>query len=169
MIAGALSHRKGIVIDRSSDERTMLEESLAAWMAFDKDASKRNKIADIPVEPVKEGVSFSFKDAQGNDLRLKAELNDSNDIVFAYTDARGRKNYVQFDVSCYNVGVNMGAAKFNAPGAFEEARKEIGGQNLRMQSMSLPLTRIKRGQKLKLICKANILCCLEACLKIVQK
>jgi len=85
-------------IDPSQQERRILEESIKTWMAF----SKESKDSMPPL---------IFKDKLGRERILEAEENSNGERVFALRDKDLEGNivkttYVQFDVSCYNVGCN---------------------------------------------------------------
>lgn len=93
--------KKGHGIDESLLERRILEESLAAWLAFDRDAGPKG---------VSVGKEFVFHDKDGNERKLRVELNDRGEKVFALIDKNPdgtpKVTYVQFDISCYNAGCN---------------------------------------------------------------
>lgn len=95
-----------VKIDPSNLERRMLKESLEAWMAFDKSSDMQS----IPQE-------LQFKDKDGNTRVMFHEKNESGERVFGLVDAKldvegnleyhkEDAKYVQFDISCYNVGCN---------------------------------------------------------------
>jgi len=112
-------------IDASQNERGIMKESLAAWMAFDKDfipPTEEDKTKEDK-ELIKTGQTFNFADTNGALMSLKAETNEQGER------AEGKTSYVQFDISCYNVGVNKFTALFNI-GFGLDLKKELGGQNL---------------------------------------
>lgn len=87
-------------VDESLLERRMLEESVNAWMAFDRDARL----------PLAEEREFVFRDREGRERKLKVERNSNGETVFALIDRNAdgteKKTYVQFDITVYNAGCN---------------------------------------------------------------
>lgn len=98
-------------VDPSKLERRILKESEAAWNSFDR-TSELGKSEG-------EEKSFSFLDKDGTTRKVIAHYDEEKQETFFTMDARDKEGnpimdndgkpkqiFVQFDVSCYNVGCN---------------------------------------------------------------
>ena len=107
---------KGMHVDSSVNERQLLEESLAAWMLFSKESK----------ESLKE---FTFVGKNGLSRCLIPEFNVQGERVFKLMDKSPdgdeKITYIQFDISCYNVGCNKWTKMIRAIESLDKALKRL--------------------------------------------